>query len=84
MYRLLWIIILLGIGYWVVKRAFFPSPKRAAGPEELSEEMVQDPVCGCYTPKSQAQILSQGNKKIYFCSQACCQKYQSSNALPKN
>jgi YHS domain-containing protein len=83
MYRLLWILILLGIVYWVVRRAFFPPQKRAADPEELGEEMVQDPVCGCYIPKSQALILSQGNKELYFCSQVCSQKYQSSNALPK-
>jgi YHS domain-containing protein len=46
--------------------------------------MIQDPVCGCYIPKSQAFTLSHRGKKLYFCSQVCSQKYQSSNALPKN
>jgi YHS domain-containing protein len=84
MYRLIVILILLGILYWVVKRAFFLPKSRAAGSQEIGEEMIQDPVCGCYVPKSQAFTLSHRGKKLYFCSQVCSQKYQSSNALPKN
>jgi uncharacterized protein len=84
MVRLIWILILMGIVYWVVKRAFFPKNRRTARPEEIGEEMAQDPVCGCYIPKSQALTLSHRDQKLYFCSQACFQKYQSSNALPKN
>jgi YHS domain-containing protein len=84
MYRLIVILILLGIFYWVVKRAFFPPQKnRAVGPQEDSEEMIQDPVCGCYIPKSQAFTLSYRGKKLYFCSQDCSHKYQS-NTLPRN
>jgi len=83
MYRLIAILILLGIFYWVVKRAFSPPKRKAAGPREDSEEMIQDPVCGCYIPKSQAFTLSHRGKNLYFCSQVCSQKYQS-NALPKN
>ena len=83
MLRLIWILILLGIVYWVVKRAFFPPKNRAVGPQEDSEEMIQDPVCGCYIPKSQAFTLSYRGKKLYFCSQDCSHKYQS-NTLPKN
>jgi len=84
MYRLIVILILLGILYWLVKRAFFPPKSRAAGSQEIGEEMIQDPVCGCYIPKSQAFTLSHRGKKLYFCSQGCSHKYQSSNALPKN
>jgi len=84
MLRLIWILILLGIVYWVVKRAFFPRNRRPARPEEIGEELVKDPVCGCYIPKSQALALSHGDQKLYFCSQGCFQKYQSSNILPKN
>jgi len=83
MYRLIVILILLGIFYWVVKRAFFPPKNRAVGPQEDSEEMIQDPVCGCYVPKSQAFTLSYRGKKLYFCSQDCSHIYQS-NTLPKN
>lgn len=84
MYRLIVILILLGILYWMVKRAFFPPKRRAGGSQEIGEEMIQDPVCGCYIPKSQAFTLSHQGKKLYFCSRECSQKYQSSNSLPKN
>ena len=84
MVRLIWFLILLGIVYWVIKRAFFPPKRRPAPPEEIGEEMVQDPVCGCYIPKKRALTLSKGKRKLYFCSQECLRKYQSSNALPKN
>jgi YHS domain-containing protein len=84
MYRLLWILILVGIVYWLAKRAFSPGRRKVTGSEEAGEEMVQDPVCGCYLPKSQALYLSSKGKKIYFCSEGCFQKYKSSNALPKS
>jgi uncharacterized protein len=84
MYRLIVILFLLGILYWVVKRAFSPPKSKAAGSQEIGEEMIQDPICGCYIPKSQAFTLSDRGKKLYFCSQACSRKYQSSNTLPKN
>jgi YHS domain-containing protein len=83
MYRLIVILILLGILYWVVKRAFFAPKSGTASSQEDGEEMIQDPVCGCYIPKSQAFTLSHRGKKIYFCSQGCSHKYQSSNSLPK-
>ncbi len=84
MYRLLWILFLVGIVYWLAKRAFSPGKRKAVGPEDVGEEMVQDPVCGCYLPKSQALSLSSKGKRIYFCSEECFQKYKSSDALPKS
>lgn len=84
MFRLIWLLILLGIVYWVIKRAFFPPKRRPVPPEEMGEEMVQDPVCGCYIPKSRALTLLEGKEKLYFCSQECFRNYQSSNTLPKN
>ena len=82
MVRLLWVLILVGIVYWLAKRAFSSGRSKAAGNEEAGEEMVQDPVCGCYLPKSQALSLSSKGKRIYFCSEGCFQKYKSSDALP--
>jgi len=84
MYRLIIILVLLGIVYWVVKRALFPVRGSASNREEVGEEMVQDPVCRCYIPRSQAYTVSLRGKKLYFCSQECFQKYQASDALPKN
>jgi uncharacterized protein len=84
MYRLLWVLILAGIVYWLAKRAFSSGRGKTAGNEEVGEEMVQDPVCGCYLPKSQALSLSSRGKRLYFCSEGCFQKYKSSNVLPKD
>ena len=84
MYRLIAILILAGVIYWAVKRALLPSKRRVAGSEEAAEEMVQDPVCGCYISRSQSFAVSYRGKKFFFCSQECFQKYQASNSLPKN
>jgi len=84
MARLVWILILLGIVCWVVKRVFSPKNRRPARPGEIGEDLVKDPVCGCYIPKSQALTLSHLDQKLYFCSQGCFQKYQAANTLPKN
>ena len=84
MSRLILYLIILAALYWVVKRIFSPATKRrAAKPEEASEEMVQDPHCRCYIPKSQSYAISLNGKKIFFCSQDCCHKYLASKSLPK-
>ncbi len=84
MYRLITILILAGVIYCVIKRALFPSRGKVASSEEGEEEMVRDPVCGCYIPKNQSFAVSYRGKKLFFCSQECFQKYQASNSLPKN
>jgi len=84
MYRLLLIFFLVGVVYLLAKRAFSSGKRKAVGPEDAGEEMVQDPVCGCYLPKSQALSLPSRGKNIYFCSEDCFQKYKSSHVLPKS
>jgi uncharacterized protein len=84
MVRLLWILFLAGIVYLLAKRAFSSGKKKAVGPEDAGEEMVQDPVCGCYLLKSQALSLSSHGERIYFCGEGCFQKYKSLHVLPKS
>ncbi len=81
MYRLIAIVVLLSIVYWFIKRAF--SLPRGKQTDSLAEEMVRDPVCGCYVPKSQSFSISYREKKLFFCSPECFQKYQSTHSLPK-
>lgn len=38
-------------------------------------EMVTDNICGCTVPKSQAYILVKDDKKHYFCSWDCREKF---------
>jgi uncharacterized protein len=84
MSRLITILILAGVLYWLVKRALFPARGRAVRRGKEEEEMVQDPVCGCYLPKSQSIAFTFQGKTFFFCSQECFQKYQASNSLPKS
>jgi len=83
MWRVLVYVILLGIVYWAVKQAFSPRRKKARNLDEAGEVLVQDPVCKCYIPKSQARPLDFGGEKLYFCSEACQRKFLSGNTLPK-
>ena len=56
-----WIIILI-VGYLVYRflRGFLPPPKlpKRNPPQEIQDEMVQDPVCKVYLPKRQALVLN--------------------------
>jgi YHS domain-containing protein len=39
------------------------------------EDLVQDPFCKTYIPKSQAYIHDIEGKETFFCSKDCCEKY---------
>jgi len=74
-----WIILLL-VGYLVYRffRRFLSSPKppKKNPPQEIQDEMVQDPVCKVYLPKRQALTLNGPNgKNEYFCSTECREKF---------
>ena len=56
-------------------RALSPE-KKVTQPKETAEELVQDPVCQCYIPKSQSYTLSLEGKKLFFCSEECYNKYR--------
>ena len=54
-----------------------PEPKRppARRGEQVVEEMKQDPVCGTYVPASLAVTATHKGATVYFCSQACRDKF---------
>ena len=83
MWRVFVYVILLGIVYWVVRQAFFPQKKRTRNLDRAGEVLVQDPVCKCYLPKSQARAVDFGGEKLFFCSEECHRKFLSGNTLPK-
>jgi len=83
MSRLILYLIILAVACWVIKRALFPAKSKATPPKETAEELVQDPVCQCYIPKSQSYALSFRGKKLFFCSEECYHKYMASHGLPK-
>jgi YHS domain-containing protein len=83
MWRVLVYVILFGIVSWIVKQAFSPGKKKPRNLDKAGELLVQDPVCKCYLPKSQARAVDFGGEKLFFCSEECHHKFLRGNALPK-
>lgn len=77
MYRLLLILGLLIVLYFLVRKAFrefnklsLPNQGSAA-----TDHMIQDPVCRTYVPRSNAVSASIGGQTYYFCSMNCAQTF---------
>jgi YHS domain-containing protein len=83
MWRVLVYVILLGIVYWAVKRAFFPQKKKNSNLGRPGEVLVQDPVCKCYLPRSEARAVDFKGGKVFFCSEECQRKFLNGNTLLK-
>ncbi len=65
--------ILVAVVKTIVQARKTKSPKRRKFNNEAGEEMVLDPQCQSYVPKSDAVVMS-GN---HFCSQECARLYLS-------
>ncbi len=48
-------------------------------PPPVTDELVQDPVCGAYCPKREAKSMVYRGKKYYFCSMECLREFQKKN-----
>jgi len=46
---------------------------------EIDDDMVKDPYCGVYFAKRDGVLLRQQGQDIYFCSEACRDKFLSSD-----
>jgi uncharacterized protein len=75
---LLWLIVGF-LGYTVfqaIKQALQKPPTKPPEKTTRGEEMVHDPVCGTYVPRSDA-VKSQNKGTVhYFCSIECRDKHQ--------
>lgn len=77
MYRLLFIIGLLVILYFLVRSAIRElSGRKGQGQLADKNQMVQDPVCRIYVPRGAAVAESIGGQTYYFCSRDCAQTFQ--------
>jgi YHS domain-containing protein len=57
-------------------RRAIPHRRGAGGPVERSGgELVRDPNCGTYVPKSRAVAGQKGGDTVYFCSTTCRDAY---------
>jgi YHS domain-containing protein len=72
---ILWLI-LIYVGYRVVQ-GFLKSrqPEEGTLPPQ-SEETHRDPVCGIYVAEDDAVVGRIDEKRVYFCSMACLEKYR--------
>jgi YHS domain-containing protein len=72
------LIIWLLIGYCAY--LFFKNRGRQEIPagtaQQKGEETHQDPVCGVYVAEEDAVVGRVENKRVYFCSMACLEKYR--------
>ncbi len=75
MVRLLWLFIMAATLYWAVRELFANGSRGVGGSGAEGEEMVQDPECGVYLPKSSAVSTGRSGRKRYFCSVECKNKF---------
>ncbi len=80
--KILAFMILLYVGYRIVK--MFQRQKsrdvkafQADASPVKGEDLMQDPLCKTYVPKSQAYVKEIEGQAQYFCSQECCEKFLS-------
>jgi len=78
MYRLLLVVGLLVILYFLARRAIreLSGWKGQAQALASKNQMVQDPVCRMYVPRGSAVAESIGGQTYYFCSRDCAQTFQ--------
>jgi uncharacterized protein len=56
-----------------------PRPNKART-ERAGGELVRDPQCGTYIPKSRAVVVGHGARAVYFCSTTCRDNYEHRSA----
>jgi len=76
---LIWLLVgfLVYTVYQVLRRAL--NAPKSPPPEKTSrgEEMVKDPQCGTYLPKSDAYPAQIDGRTVYFCSPKCQAAFQN-------
>lgn len=76
MIRLIIYFTIVYFAYNFIKALISPKGSNQSKNNNLSEDMVEDPYCGTFIPKSSAIKKKSGGEKLYFCSKECWQKYK--------
>jgi len=82
MYRIIFILILLIILYFLIRSAL-REIKGRGGTDKLpldKNQMVQDPVCHVFVPRGTAVIEVIGGQTYCFCGRTCADKFQKQMA----
>jgi YHS domain-containing protein len=81
--RFLQLLLLFWFFYALVKLLRGATKRRPPQPEpektEAGEEMIQDPCCGTYVPRSLAVELVVDGRTYYFCSEKCRDEFRASH-----
>ncbi|HID98157.1 MAG TPA: YHS domain-containing protein [Thermodesulfobacteriaceae bacterium] len=87
---LLFLLLILAL-YYLIKNWLSGKRSRPGGRTEtrgskktgslppVTDELVQDPVCGVYCPKKTSHSMTWKNKIYYFCSEDCKRKFLEEN-----
>ncbi len=78
MYRLLLILGLLVVLYFLIRRAI-RELKGSGGKGQVikdQNQMIQDPVCHVFVPRGSAVSEQIGGQTYFFCSRNCAQAFQ--------
>lgn len=78
MYRIIFILILLIVLYFLIRSAVREFKERGAGnrlPVD-KDQMVQDPVCHVFVPRGAAVTEVIGGQTYCFCSKGCAATFQ--------
>ena len=78
MYRLILILALLILLYFLVRKALreFSNPGNRETGLGWRQQMIQDPVCRSYVARGDAIAAHVGGQTYYFCSTECAQTFQ--------
>ncbi|HXX76404.1 MAG TPA: YHS domain-containing protein [Nitrospiraceae bacterium] len=78
MYRIILILSLLVVLYFLLRSAIRELKARGAGDRVPLDknQMVQDPVCRVFVPRGSATAEDIGGQTYYFCSRACAKVFQ--------
>ena len=77
MVRIVIFVLLVGLIYLLVRSYFLPGQEEGGG--QGSMEMVQDPNCQIYLPRTEAFERTKSGEKLYFCSEKCADEYKESS-----
>ena len=81
-------IVLLLVLFIVIARAFWRvvynvvaaatgEPGRGGGVPSRGMAMARDPICGTFVVRERALSLTDGAKRVFFCSEACRDQYRA-------
>lgn len=76
MIRLVIWLLLLYVGFRILKSLAAPKHTTGSSQRDASEETVQDPVCKVFLAKEDAIVGTLDGQRHYFCSMDCLEKFR--------